>query len=208
MNEKQRYEAADRLGIEIVDTDTMGCIAADIIKNACTWVDFASGRGEFSLALVKRNHMVNIWNLEKRTDFVEVSDKDQKLLLPEESMRIRNIIGKIEMVARGRYASDGILQNSMDVVSLHCYEPGKFSEQNAINAMNYALKSGGHAIITLDSEIDNYTKFLKNLKKRFKKVMVGNHPTGYPQTSYTFALWHRHREFPGVPPFICVQKEG
>lgn len=182
-------------------------IVADIIKNARTWIDFASGRGEFSLALIKKNHIVNIWNLEKRPDFVEVSDNDQKLLLPEESIRIRNITGKIEMVARGRYTSEGILQNSMDVVSLHCYEHGKMKERNVINAMDYVLKSGGYAIITLDSEIDNYKKFLKNLKKRFSNVIVGNHPTEYPQTSYTFALWHRHPEFPGVIPFICIQKE-
>ncbi|MFH1097182.1 MAG: hypothetical protein V1749_06760 [Candidatus Desantisbacteria bacterium] len=202
----KRYEIANRLGIEIVDTDTMGRITADIIKNASTWVDFASGRGEFSLALIQRNCMLNIWNFEKRPDYVEVANNDRKLLSPEESIRIRNIIGKIEAVARGQYASDGILQNSMDVVSLHCYEPGKISGQDAVNAMDYVLKSGGHAIITLDSEVDNYKKFLKYLKKRFSKVMVGNHPAEYPQTSYTFALWHRHHEFPGVPPFICIEK--
>ncbi|MBU0699912.1 hypothetical protein KKE26_01220 [bacterium] len=202
----KRYELADKLGIEIVDADTMGCIVADIIKNTHTWVDFASGRGEFSLALIKRNSVLNIWNFEKRPDYVEIIDKARKLLPSEESTRIYNITGKIEMVPRGIYASEGILQNSMDVVSLHCYEPGKISEQNVINAIDYVLKSGGHVIITLDSEVDNYKKLLKYLKKRFSKVMIGNHPTGYPQTSYTFALWHRHPEFPGIPPFICIKK--
>ncbi|MFH1860785.1 MAG: hypothetical protein ABH870_07240 [bacterium] len=202
----KRYEAANKLGIEIVDTNTIGCITADIIKNARTWVDFASGRGEFSLALIKINSVLNIWNFEKRPDYVEITDKARKLLLPEESIRVYNITGKIEMVHRGIYASEGILQNSMDVASLHCYEPGKISEQNVVNAINYVLKPGGHVIITLDSEIDNYKKLLKYLTKRFSKVMIGNHPTGYPQTSYTFALWHRHPEFPGTPPFICIRK--
>jgi hypothetical protein len=202
----ERYEAANKLGIEVVYAETMGCISADIVKNARTWVDFGSGRGEFSLALIEKNSLLDIWNLEKQIDYVEVADKAQRSLSPEKSIRIHNVTGKIEKITRGLYSFAGILKNSMDVASLHCYEPGKISEQNIVNAIDYCLKPGGHAIITLDSEVDNYKKFLKYLKTRFSKVIVGDHPREYPKTSFTFALWHRHHKFPGVPPFICIKK--
>ncbi len=206
MIEINRYETANRLGIEVVDADTIGCISADIIKNAYTWIDLASGRGEFSLALIEKNNLLNVWNLEKRSDYVEITDKAKNLLPPSESVRIHNVNGKIEKVARGLYACEGILQNLMDAASLHCYEPGKISEKAVVNAINYVLKPGGYAIITLDSEVVNYKNFLKYIKKCFSKVIIGNHPTEYPKTSYTFALWHRHTEFPGIPPFICIKK--
>ncbi len=209
MIEIGRYEVANRLGIEVVDTETMGCITADIIKNAQNWIDLASGRGEFSLSLIEKNSLLNIWNFEKRSDYVEIADKARNSLSLEKSARIHNVTGKIEKIARGLYAREGILPDIMDVASLHCYEPGKISEKAIVNALNYCLKPGGHAIITLDSEIDNYKKFLaylKNLKKCFSRIIVGNHPPEYPKTSYTFALWHRHPRFPGMPPFICITK--
>ncbi|MBI4778326.1 hypothetical protein HY792_05355 [Candidatus Desantisbacteria bacterium] len=206
MIELERYTAATKLGIEAVDAGTMGCIAADIIESARKWIDFGSGRGEFSLALIEKNSLLNIWNLEERPDYMEIADKARKSLPEEESIRIRNITGKIEKVTRGLYTSSGILQNSMDVASVHCYEPGKISERNIVNAINYCLKPGGHAIMTLDSELDTYKKFLKYLQNRFSKIIVGNHPTEYPKTSFIFALWHRHPKFPGTPPFICIKK--